>query len=734
MRDEIKPQEILEILKSKISDFRTSAEETEIGRVLQSGDGIAQVWGLNNIMFGELVEIEVPGNQEVRGMVMNIEEETVGIILFSDYELVKEGCLVRRTNRVAEVPVGESLLGRVVDPLGNPIDGKEPITAAEYRRVEVKGPGITDRQNVIEPLHTGIKAIDAMIPLGRGQRELIIGDRKTGKTTIAVDTIINQKNLQGKDKVHCFYVAIGQKRSSVVQLVENLRKHGVMDGTTVIAATASDPASLQYLAPYAATAMAEYFRDNGKHALIIFDDLTKHAQAYRELSLLMRRSPGREAYPGDIFYLHSRLLERAAKMNQEKGSGSLTALPIVETQEGDVSAYIPTNVISITDGQIFLEANLFNSGLRPAINVGISVSRVGSDAQIKIVKQTVGPLRIHLAQFRELAAFMQFSSDLDAATKKQLERGKRLIELLKQPQYAPIDIYKQVMILKAGVSGRLDKYLTSKLQNYQDELFAFLDKEAGAFMKKLYKAAGFDDNLEKEAVGVFEEFEKQFNPEMSESAIDAGYGINLAMALTSHTPRLNREMLKLIEHIAAYDFGETALEKELEEIVNGKELAEAQRVERLIGSAEIIDWDRSNQLKAVFKKAAGRMAKKIKDTSSQVIYDTLIEREKNSSTALSPFFALPLIIVDGKKKFQMVIIRSRKGIFFSKSMPKIHAMFFLAGSMDERHFHLIVLAALAGLVQQSEFKDIWLNTHSLKELRSKLLDLLKNEEELEDNG
>jgi F-type H+/Na+-transporting ATPase subunit alpha len=734
MRDEIKPQEILEILKNKIADFSASSQEIEVGRVIQSGDGIAQVWGLNNIMSGELVSIETPGDKEVRGMVMNLEEETVGIILFSDYELVKEGCLVRRTKLVAEVPVGEGLLGRVVDSLGNPIDGKGPITAQEHRRVEVKGPGIIDRQNVSEPLHTGIKAIDAMIPIGRGQRELIIGDRKTGKTTIAIDTIINQKNSQGKDKVHCFYVAIGQKRSSVVQLVETLRKHGVLECTTVISATASDPASLQYLAPYAATAMAEYFRDNGKHALIIFDDLTKHAQAYRELSLLMRRSPGREAYPGDIFYLHSRLLERAAKMSAAKGSGSLTALPIVETQEGDVSAYIPTNVISITDGQIFLESNLFNSGLRPAINAGISVSRVGGDAQIKIVKQTVGPLRIHLAQFRELAAFMQFSSDLDAATKKQLERGKRLIEILKQPQYVPIDIYKQVMILKAGVSGRLDKYPTAKLLNYQKELFAFLDNQAAEFMEKLRKAAGFDDKLEAETIAVFENFEKQFNPDTAESDVDAGYGINLAMALTNRASRINREMLKLVEHIASYDLGTPTLAKELEEIINGKELAEEQRVERLVETCEIIDWSKSNKVEDVFQKAAEIMAKKFKDINSRGIYDKLIEREKSSSTALSPVFAIPHIIVQGKEKFELVIVRARKGISFSETMPKVHAMFFLAGSMDERHFHLVVLAALAGLVQQPDFEDTWLNTRSLKDLRVKLLEMIKNKDDSEENG
>ena len=735
MRDDIKPGEILEILKEKISGFEAPAEETEVGRVIQAGDGIAQVWGLSNIMFGELVEIEAPGGKDVHGMVMNLEEETVGIILFADFESVKEGCLVRRTCRVAEVPVGESLLGRVVDPLGNPIDGKGPLKAQRHSRVEVKGPGITDRQNVVEPLHTGIKAIDAMIPIGRGQRELIIGDRKTGKTTIAVDTIINQKNLQGKEKVYCFYVAVGQKRSSVVQLIETLRRNGVMEHTTVIAATASDPASLQYLAPYSAAAMAEYFRDNGMHALIIFDDLTKHAQAYRELSLLMRRSPGREAYPGDIFYLHSRLLERAAKMNDEKGGGSLTALPIVETQEGDVSAYIPTNVISITDGQIFLESNLFNSGLRPAINAGISVSRVGGDAQIKIVKQTVGSLRINLAQFRELAAFMQFSSDLDPATKKQLDRGKRLIEILKQPQYSPIDIYKQVMILKAGVSGRLDKYPTSKLLNYQNELFSYLDSDAAPFMEKLRHAENFDADLEQDAVQVFDLFEKQFNPDMAESDIDSGYGINLAMALTQRTSMINREMLKLVERIASYDLAAPSLEKELEQIINGKEVKGRERLEHLIETCDMIDFEKTNRLDAVFKMAAGIMAKRLKDASSRTIYDKLTEREKASSTALSPFFALPHIIVDGQEKFQMVVIRSKKGVQFSEAVPKVHAMFFLAGSKDQRHFHLVVISALARLVQQPEFEDSWLNIRRLKELRMFLLETVrKNEKGLKSNG
>ncbi len=724
MRNEIKPQEILDVLKKKIADFDVPSAETETGRIIQAGDGIARVWGLNRIMAGELVEIEADQDKTVSGMVMNLEEETVGIILFADYEHVKEGCLVRRTSRVAEVPVGEGLLGRIVDPLGNPIDGKGPVKASARQMVEVKGPGITDRKNIDEPLHTGIKAIDAMIPIGRGQRELIIGDRKTGKTTIAIDTIINQKNLTGRDKVYCFYVAIGQKRSSVVQLIETLRRHGVMEYTTVVSATASDPASLQYLAPYSAVAMAEYFRNNGMHALVIFDDLTKHAQAYRELSLLMRRSPGREAFPGDIFYLHSRLLERAAKMSQKKGGGSLTALPIVETQEGDVSAYIPTNVISITDGQIFLETNLFNSGLRPAVNVGISVSRVGGDAQIKAVKQTVSSLRINLAQFRELAAFMQFSSDLDTATKNQLERGKRLMEVLKQPQYSPIDIYKQVMILKAGVSGRLDKYPTSKVLSYQNELFSYLGTNGPSFMARLREEKNFNEELEKEAVNIFETFEKQFNPDLAESDIDSGYGINIAMALTQQTSRINREMLKLIERIASYDLATPTLEQELEEIINGKEVQEGRRVEHLLETCRIFDYDKSARMDDLFKKVSDAMARDLGGISRQEIFDKLTQREKTSSTAISPFFALPHIVLEGKNKFQMIIVRSLKGIKFNDTMSKVHAMFFLAGSMDQRHFHLVVISNLARLVQDPDFEKLWLRTKNLKVLRKTLIKMV----------
>ncbi len=725
MRDEIKPAEILDILKKKISGFVPDAEEIEIGRVIQSGDGIAQAWGLENILSGELVEIDTEEGGIVNGMVMNLEEETVGIILFSDYERVREGDTVRRTREVAEVPVGEALLGRIVDPLGNPLDGKGPIAADKRNRVEVKGPGIVERQDVVEPLQTGIKAIDAMIPIGRGQRELIIGDRRTGKTTIAIDTIINQKNFHGKDKVYCFYVAIGQKRTSVVQLAETLKKHGVLENTTIIAATASDPASLQYLAPYSATAMAEFFRNSGRHALVIFDDLTKHSQAYRELSLLMRRSPGREAYPGDIFYLHSRLLERAAKMSTEKGGGSLTALPIVETQEGDVSAYIPTNVISITDGQIFLEANLFNSGLRPAINVGISVSRVGGDAQIKAMKQTASSLRIDLAQFRELAAFMQFSSDLDPATKNQLNRGERLTEILKQQQYSPIDVYKQVMILKAGISGRLDKYPTVKLLVYQNELFDFLDNEAASFLDSLRASSGFNEELEKESEKVFDTFEDKFRPDSIETGIDSGYTVNLAMALSQRRSSINRDMLKLVERITARELASPSLETEIEQIISGKDVVEKDRFEDLIETCRIVDYEKSKNIDKLFRSAAKYMVTDSKGLSSAEIYSKLVEREKTSSTALSAFFAIPHIVVESKGVFEILIVRSKRGVKFSEEAQDIHAMFFLLGSMDQRHFHLVVLSSLAQIVQHESFEKDWLSADSVEELRSLILRIRK---------
>jgi F-type H+-transporting ATPase subunit alpha len=548
MRDDIRPAEILELLKRRIAGFDPDPAETEIGRVVQSGDGIAQVWGLPEVQAGELVEVETGPGEAVLGLVMNLEEDTVGVILFGGSDAVKEGQLVSRTKRLLEVPVGESLLGRVVDPLGQPIDGKGRLLSSEFRPVDAKGPGIIDRQNVCEPLQTGIKAIDAMIPIGRGQRELIIGDRRTGKTTLAIDTILNQKRVAGgPDQMHCFYVAIGQKRSSVVRLVELLESRGAMQYSTVIAATASDPASLLYLAPYSATAMAEYYRDSGRHALVVFDDLTKHAQAYRELSLLMRRSPGREAFPGDIFYVHSRLLERAAKMSAARGGGSLTALPMVETQEGDIAAYIPTNVISITDGQIFLAANLFNSGLRPALNVGISVSRVGGEAQVKAMKQVAGSLRIDLAQFRELAAFLQFSSELDAATRRHLDRGQRLTEILKQNQYSPLEVYVQVMILKAGTSGRLDRYPLDALQSYQEGLVAALDSDPSGFMGRLRAAGRFTPELEEESERVFAAFEATLAAGVSHS--DPGYATSLALALSQSADR--PEPSQLAEHLTS---------------------------------------------------------------------------------------------------------------------------------------------------------------------------------------
>ena len=723
MRDDIRPGEILELLRSKIAGFEPSAGEIETGKVIQAGDGIARVWGLEGIMSGELVEIGICGGKTASGMAMNLEEDTVSIILFSGYEDVKEGCLVRRTGKVAEVPVGEALLGRVVDSLGNPIDGKGPVVSSQKRRVEEKGPGIISRQNVAEALQTGIKAIDAMIPIGRGQRELIIGDRRTGKTAIAIDTIINQKNLQGKEKVYCFYVAIGQKRSSIVQLIENLKKYGVMDYTTIVAATASDPASLQYLAPYAATAMAEYFRDSGRHALVIFDDLTKHSQAYREISLLMRRSPGREAYPGDVFYLHPRLLERAARISDRLGGGSLTALPIVETQEGDVSAYIPTNIISITDGQIFLESDLFNSGLRPAINAGISVSRVGGAAQIKGMKQIASSLRIDLAQFRELAAFMQFSSDLDPATRKQLDRGERLTEILKQPQYAPVDVYRQLMILRAGITGRLDKYPVGKLLFYQKELFFYLDADASGFMNTLKKTGSFNDETAKAADAVLDAFEEKFNPESAGSGIDSGYTVNLAMAMSQRSSRINRDMLKLIERISSTELASPSLQNEIEEIITGQDVGEKDRFEELAEKCLIIDYKGKPSIRNVFKSASAALAESLQNTNEKEVLQKLLEREQSSSTALSEFMALPHIITGGTSQFQMVMVRAGAGIKFTDQHPSVKALFFLAGSMDQRHFHLVVISALAQIVQHPSFESSWTQASGSSELRKIVLSI-----------
>jgi F-type H+-transporting ATPase subunit alpha len=472
----IQAAEISAILKEQIKSFGQDAEVAEVGRVLSVGDGIARVYGLDNVQAGEMVEF--PGG--IRGMALNLEADNVGIVIFGSDRDIKEGDTVKRTNAIVDVPAGEALLGRVVDGLGNPLDGKGPIEASERRVADVKAPGIIPRKSVHEPMATGLKAIDAMIPIGRGQRELIIGDRQTGKTAVALDTILNQKSYNdaaGDDeskKLYCVYVAVGQKRSTVAQLVKKLEETGAMDYSIVVAATASDPAPMQFLAPYAATAMAEYFRDNGKHALIIYDDLSKQAVAYRQMSLLLRRPPGREAYPGDVFYLHSRLLERSAKMNEDNGAGSLTALPVIETQGGDVSAFIPTNVISITDGQIFLETELFYQGIRPAVNTGLSVSRVGSSAQTDAMKSVAGPVKLELAQYREMAAFAQFGSDLDAATQRLLNRGARLTELMKQPQYSPLTNAEIVAVIFAGTNGFLDNLPVSDVGRFEQGLLAFL--------------------------------------------------------------------------------------------------------------------------------------------------------------------------------------------------------------------------------------------------------------------
>src|SRR5688572_20607028 len=474
---DLRAAEISSILKKQIRDFGKEAEVAEIGQVLSVGDGIARVYGLDNVQAGEMVEFP----NGVRGMALNLEIDNVGVVIFGSDRDIKEGDTVKRTGAIVEVPVGRELLGRVVDPLGNPIDGKGPIASKERRRVDVKAPGIIPRKSVHEPMSTGLKAIDALIPVGRGQRELIIGDRQTGKTAIILDTILNQKSVNAagdeSSKLYCIYVAIGQKRSTVAQFVKVLEDNGAMEYSTVVAATASDPAPMQYLAPFAGCAMGEYYRDNGMHAVIFYDDLSKQAVAYRQMSLLLRRPPGREAYPGDVFYLHSRLLERAAKLNKDNGSGSLTALPVIETQANDVSAYIPTNVISITDGQIFLETDLFYQGIRPAVNVGLSVSRVGSAAQVKAMKQVAGKIKGELAQYREMAAFAQFGSDLDATTQRLLNRGARLTELLKQPQFSPMEVEDQVVVIYAGVNGYLDPIPVSAVRRFENELLRFMRAE-----------------------------------------------------------------------------------------------------------------------------------------------------------------------------------------------------------------------------------------------------------------
>jgi F-type H+/Na+-transporting ATPase subunit alpha len=499
---EIGTAEISRIIKEQIRDYEKTVQIQEVGSVLSTGDGIARVYGLDKVAAGELLEFP----HGIFGVALNLEEDNVGAALFGETHMIKEGDTVKRTGRIAEVPVGEGLVGRVVNALGEPIDGRGPIETKDRRRIEIKAPGIVARQPVKEPLQTGLKAIDGMIPIGRGQRELIIGDRQTGKTAVAIDTILNQKG----GNVICIYVAIGQKRSTVAQVVDKLRESGAMDYTIVVAATASESAPLQYIAPYSGCTMGEHMRDNGGHALLIYDDLSKHAVAYRQLSLLLRRPPGREAFPGDVFYLHSRLLERAAKLSDARGGGSLTALPIIETQAGDVSAYIPTNVISITDGQIFLESDLFYSGVRPAINVGISVSRVGGNAQIKAMKQVAGTLRLELAQYREMAAFAQFGSDLDQATQRQLNRGSRLVELLKQGQYEPLPVEKQILIIYAGTNRFVDEIPLTALKKYEQELYSFVESKHPDIFAEILKKRELDSELRAKMNKALEEFKAGF--------------------------------------------------------------------------------------------------------------------------------------------------------------------------------------------------------------------------------
>jgi len=499
---EIGTAEISRIIKEQIRDYDKTVEVQEIGTVISTGDGIARIYGLDKVAAGELLEFP----HGIYGLALNLEEDSVGAALFGETHMIKEGDTVKRTGRIAEVPVGAALVGRVVNALGEPIDGRGPIDTKDRRRIEIKAPGIVARQPVKEPLQTGLKAIDGMIPIGRGQRELIIGDRQTGKTAVAINAIINQK---GGD-VTCIYVAIGQKRSTVAQVVDKLRESGAMDYTIVVAATASESAPLQYIAPYSGCTMGEYMRDNGGHALLVYDDLSKHAVAYRQLSLLLRRPPGREAFPGDVFYLHSRLLERAAKLSDARGGGSLTALPIIETQAGDVSAYIPTNVISITDGQIFLESDLFYSGVRPAINVGISVSRVGGNAQMKAMKQVAGTLRLELAQYREMAAFAQFGSDLDQATQRQLNRGSRLVELLKQGQYEPLAVEKQILIIFAGTNGFVDELPLTALKKYEEELYSFIGSKHPTIFADILKKRELDGDLRAKMTKALEDFKGNF--------------------------------------------------------------------------------------------------------------------------------------------------------------------------------------------------------------------------------
>ena len=507
---DINPSEITKVIQDKIKNFSKGADVSEVGQVLSVGDGIARIYGLDNVQAGEMVEFA----EGTKGMALNLESDNVGIVIFGDDSKIKEGDVVKRTGSIVDVPVGKELLGRVVDGLGNPIDGKGPIKSAKRSRVEVKAPGIIPRKSVGEPMQTGLKAIDSLIPIGRGQRELIIGDRQTGKTAIAIDTIINQKdNNKSKDekKLYCIYVAIGQKRSTVAQIVKTLQDTGAMEYSIVVAATASDPAPLQFLAPYTGCTMGEFFRDNGMHSLIVYDDLSKQAVAYRQMSLLLRRPPGREAFPGDVFYLHSRLLERAAKLNDENGGGSLTALPIIETQASDVSAYIPTNVISITDGQIFLETELFFQGIRPAVNVGISVSRVGSAAQIKAMKKVAGSIKLELAQYREMAAFAQFGSDLDASTQQLLNRGSKLTELLKQSQYSPLKVEEQVVSIYSGVNGYLDNFENSKIKDFENKLLDEIKSNAPDILNSIRDTGKLEGKPEEKLKNILDKMKENFN-------------------------------------------------------------------------------------------------------------------------------------------------------------------------------------------------------------------------------
>ena len=507
---DINPSEITKVIKDQIKNFGKDAEVSEVGQVLSVGDGIARIYGLDNVEAGEMVEF----SEGTKGMALNLETDNVGVVIFGDDSHIKEGDTVKRTGEIVDVPVGKELLGRVVDGLGNPIDGKGPINSKERKRVEVKAPGIIPRKSVSEPMQTGLKAIDSLIPIGRGQRELIIGDRQTGKTAIAIDTIINQKEINKSNdeskKLYCVYVAIGQKRSTVAQIVKTLEDSGAMEYSIVVAATASDPAPLQFLAPYTGCTMGEFFRDNGMHGLIVYDDLSKQAVAYRQMSLLLRRPPGREAFPGDVFYLHSRLLERAAKLNDENGGGSLTALPIIETQASDVSAYIPTNVISITDGEIFLETEVFFQGVRPAVNVGISVSRVGSAAQIKAMKQVAGSIKLELAQYREMAAFAQFGSDLDASTQKLLNRGSKLTELLKQGQYSPLKVEEQVVSIFTGVKGYLDDIENSKIKDFEEQLLSSIKSQSPEILKNIVSSGKLDEENETKLKEFIDNFKKDF--------------------------------------------------------------------------------------------------------------------------------------------------------------------------------------------------------------------------------